>query len=148
VAAGTAQLFPVEPDGVIVTRLVQEPGRLVCLVWLASGDLEPLLERYVDIEAWAAREGAVAMRIQGRAGWLRVLPGFKQTGVILEKELGNGQGEQNRRIHPTSRRQLYPGLQKPCRRRRSRKHRSLYKGAGTRPDSTPCRRARSRARRT
>jgi hypothetical protein len=54
VAAGTAQLVPVEPDGVIVTRLVQEPGRLVCLVWLASGDLEPLLERYVDIEAWAA----------------------------------------------------------------------------------------------
>jgi hypothetical protein len=46
VGQGTAQLFPVEPDGVIVTRLVQEPGRLVCLVWLASGDLEPLLERY------------------------------------------------------------------------------------------------------
>jgi hypothetical protein len=87
VAAGTAQLFPVEPDGVIVTRLVQEPGRLVCLVWLASGDLEPLLERYVDIEAWAAREGAVAMRIQGRAGWLRVLPGFRHAGVIMEKEL-------------------------------------------------------------
>jgi NADPH-dependent ferric siderophore reductase len=87
VADGTAQLFAVNGDGVIVTRLVQEPGRLVCLVWLASGDLEPLLERYVDIEAWAAREGAVAMRIQGRAGWLRVLPGYKQTGVILEKEL-------------------------------------------------------------
>jgi hypothetical protein len=66
---------------------VQEPGRLVCLVWLASGDLQPLLERYVDIEAWAAREGAVVMRIQGRAGWLRVLPGFKHAGVILEKEL-------------------------------------------------------------
>src|SRR3954469_2976868 len=88
VADGTAQLFAVNGDGVIVTRLVQEPGRLVCLVWLASGDLEPLLERYVDIEAWAAREGAVAMRIQGRAGWLRVLPGFRKAGVILEKELG------------------------------------------------------------
>jgi hypothetical protein len=88
VAAGTAQLFAVEPDGVIVTRLVQEPGRLVCLIWLASGDLEPLLERYLDIEAWAAREGAEIMRIQGRAGWLRVLPGFKRTEVIvMEKEL-------------------------------------------------------------
>jgi hypothetical protein len=87
VAAGTAQLFPVEPDGVIVTRLVQEPGRLVCLVWLASGDLEPLLERYPDIERWAAGEGAVAMRIQGRAGWLRLLDGFKKTAVVMEKEL-------------------------------------------------------------
>jgi hypothetical protein len=87
VGEGTAQLFPVEPDGVIVTRLVQEPGRLVCLVWLASGDLEPLLERYVDIERWARAEGAEAMRIQGRAGWLRVLPGFEKVAVVMEKGL-------------------------------------------------------------
>jgi hypothetical protein len=87
VGQGTAQLFPVAPDGVIVTRLVQEPNRLVCLVWLASGDLPELLARYRDIEAWAAHEGAVAMRIQGRAGWLRILKGFKHAGVILEKEL-------------------------------------------------------------
>lgn len=89
VGQGTAQLWdvPGHPDNVIVTRLIQEPHRLVCLVWLASGELAPLLERYEDVEAWAVAVGADAMRIQGREGWARVMPGFKRTAVVLEKEL-------------------------------------------------------------
>ena len=88
VAQGTAQLFEAGPNGVIVTRLIEEPTRLVCLVWLASGDLDRLLERYADVESWARSHEVDTMRIQGRAGWLRVLDGFSQVGVILEKGLG------------------------------------------------------------
>jgi NADPH-dependent ferric siderophore reductase len=84
---GTAQLFDPGDGGVIVTRLVQEPTRLVCLVWLASGELGPLLAKYREVEAWAAAQGADAMRIQGREGWELVLPGFHRVAVVLEKEL-------------------------------------------------------------
>jgi len=88
VAQGTAQLFEAGPNGVIVTRLIEEPTRLVCLVWLASGDLDRLLDRYQDVEAWARAHEVDTLRIQGRAGWLRVLDGYQQVGVILEKGLG------------------------------------------------------------
>lgn len=87
VRVGTAQLFEAGPNGVIVTRLIEEPTRLVCLVWLASGDLGLLLDRYEDVEAWAKSQGVDCMRIQGREGWQRMLPGFQRTGVILEKGL-------------------------------------------------------------
>jgi hypothetical protein len=50
-------------------------------------ELEPLLERYKDIEYWARRMGAVRMRIIGRKGWLKVLAGFEQTAVVMEKPL-------------------------------------------------------------
>lgn len=45
----------------------------------------PLLE---VIEEFARENGCARVRLCGRLGWQRVLPGFKPQAVVLEKELG------------------------------------------------------------
>jgi len=42
---------------------------------------------YLEIEKWARAVKCVSIGINGRKGWLRVLPGFKQTAVVIEKDL-------------------------------------------------------------
>lgn len=39
-----------------------------------------------DLVETIAEAAHAPLRIEGRAGWARVLPGFKQVGVILERE--------------------------------------------------------------
>jgi hypothetical protein len=46
-----------------------------------------LREALEEIERWAMSINCVAMEIRGRKGWVRALPEFKQTGVLLEKDL-------------------------------------------------------------
>jgi hypothetical protein len=87
---GDAQLFALGHDNVAVTRLVQEPARLVCLIWLSSGDLDALLVIHDDIEAWARDQGCSHLKIVGRKGWLKVLDGYRETAVEMEKEIGDG----------------------------------------------------------
>ena len=40
------------------------------------------------IEAYARREGCVCTGITGRKGWLRVLDGYRQKHLIMDKDLG------------------------------------------------------------
>jgi hypothetical protein len=39
------------------------------------------------IERYARLEGCARMRLEGRNGWKRLLPTYRQAGVILEKRL-------------------------------------------------------------
>jgi len=40
-----------------------------------------------DIERWAKSQGCQRMRLFGRRGWRRVLPDYRVTRVIMDKEL-------------------------------------------------------------
>ena len=59
-----------------------------CILTACGGDdmpaWLPLLGR---IEAYARAEGCARLRIYGRKGWARVLSDYRNTHVILEKEL-------------------------------------------------------------
>lgn len=46
--------------------------------------LEPCL---ADLEAQAKAIGIVAIEIEGRRGWKRMLPGYREVRVVMEKEL-------------------------------------------------------------
>ncbi len=51
------------------------------------GGMARWLHLLTPIENWARAEGCDAMRIMGRRGWSRVLPAYRLTRVVLEKEL-------------------------------------------------------------
>ena len=61
----------------------------VCIITACGGsDMRrwlPLIDR---IEAYARAEGCRRVRIYGRKGWLRVLNGYREEHVIMDKELG------------------------------------------------------------
>lgn len=73
---------------VTVTQLTRfGSGRIWCeLVFCSGEDMEEWLPYLSQIEVWAQTHGCDGMRIVGRKGWGRVLPGYKEAAVLLRKE--------------------------------------------------------------
>lgn len=74
---------------VVVTEVRSGDHGTICTIRIGAGTAghESLRTIFGEIEGWARKLGCVAIEICGRKGWSRVLDGFKQTGVILEKDL-------------------------------------------------------------
>jgi hypothetical protein len=71
-----------------VTKLQQVGRRKLCIIVACGGDeITRWLDLLALIEDWAKSEGCDAMRIMGRRGWSRVLPAYRLTRIVLEKEL-------------------------------------------------------------
>jgi hypothetical protein len=54
---------------------------------LDCDDRREWLALIAGLESYAPAEGCAAMRIYGRRGWLRLLPDYRASRVLLEKEL-------------------------------------------------------------
>ena len=65
------------------------PRKRFCRFWSAGGALDDLLPMHDTIVSWARANGAERMDIVGRAGWLKVLPGYKRGGVWMTKDIGD-----------------------------------------------------------
>ncbi len=80
-----------EDDKIIaaaVVRLVETEWRRVCLIVALGGkDSRKWLHFEPEIERWAREQNCSAMRIMGRKGWVKVLPAYRVTRIVLEKEL-------------------------------------------------------------
>ena len=76
-------------EAAAATVLINSVIGKVCIITVCGGSgmrrWLPLLEQ---IEAYAKREGCARVRIYGRRGWLRVLDGYTQKYVIMDKKLG------------------------------------------------------------
>ena len=73
-----------EIRGVAVTGL----GGGDCEIIACAGhDVRSWIHLIKDIEQYARNEGRKYVSIIGRRGWARVLPDYKQTAVVLRKEL-------------------------------------------------------------
>ncbi|HLH96442.1 MAG TPA: hypothetical protein VKW08_15105 [Xanthobacteraceae bacterium] len=89
---GQALLWVVADPGTIwaaaVTQIAYVAGEKFCTI-VACGGRERT--RWLDLksalEAYAKAEGCAAMRIHGRRGWVRALPDYRLTRVLLEKSL-------------------------------------------------------------
>ncbi len=87
------QMWMFERDGnvvlVVITEIWNAVAGPICTIKIASGTTGPeaLRDMCDEIEKWARGNGCVGIEICGRKGWSRVLEGFRQTGVILEKDL-------------------------------------------------------------
>jgi hypothetical protein len=75
-------------EAVAVTQIILTENSKVCMVQACGGSRFArwigLLEQ---IEAYAKAEGCRCTRILGRRGWARVLKNYRETKVVLERQL-------------------------------------------------------------
>jgi hypothetical protein len=70
------------------TCLQQTDAGKICVITACAGTNMPRwLPLISRIEAYAKEEGCACVRIFGRRGWLRVLEGYREKHIILDKEL-------------------------------------------------------------
>jgi hypothetical protein len=71
-----------------VTELGQANGEKFCMIVACGGsDRGQWVHLLAGLEAYGKAEGCAAMRIYGRCGWLKLLPDYRTTRVLLEKPL-------------------------------------------------------------
>jgi len=75
-------------DAAATTRLELTDAGKVCVITACEGkEMARWLPLIHGIEDYAKAEGCRSVRIFGRKGWLRVLDGYRQTHVIIDKAL-------------------------------------------------------------
>jgi len=77
--------------GTCVTELSETINGRVCVIVAVGGkDRSRWLHFTRQLEDFARTEGCRAMRLYGRRGWKRVMRDYRETRIILEKDLANG----------------------------------------------------------
>lgn len=91
---GIAQLWVYIEDNqhlcTVVTRVVQYPNKLGCVIEYAGGEsILKVIDDIKTIEDWAKERGCTDLRILGRKGWSKVLAnkGYENRYTIIGKEL-------------------------------------------------------------
>jgi len=76
-------------EAALVTSIKKtSDGRLYCLLQACGGENLSNWDKYIQVvEEWAQSKGCEEMRIYGRRGWAKVLPGYKPTMTKLSKKL-------------------------------------------------------------
>lgn len=75
-------------EAAAATVLINSEIGKVCIITVCGGsDLKRWLPLVGQIEDYARNEGCARVRIYGRKGWLRVLDGYKQKFIIMDKEM-------------------------------------------------------------
>jgi hypothetical protein len=68
--------------------LYTTPAGKLCAITLAFGVNTGLWDEFIPmVECYARAEGCTNLRIAGRRGWKRVLKGFSEPWIVLDKEL-------------------------------------------------------------
>lgn len=76
--------------GCVITQITVDNERIAEVPLVAGEDMESWLHLLTDLEAWARREGCVAMvSTAGREGWTRTLKahGWHKVAVLMERRL-------------------------------------------------------------
>lgn len=84
------QLWYIPDTGAIITQVQTFPtGVRKCLLFLGGGTaMDESLALHAEIENWARKfRGCHEMVIYGRRGWQKVLKGYTEKTVIMEKKL-------------------------------------------------------------
>ena len=89
---GHSQLWLVYRDaevlGAIVTQKVTYPVKERLLIHLCGGkDIKEWLDLYMEtVEEWAKEKGLGGVEIVGRKGWVKLLPDYTTSRVMIIKE--------------------------------------------------------------
>lgn len=88
VKEGRMQAFQ-QNQSVVVTEVMGFPQKRVLNVVLAVGEMDDVLSLIPEMEEFGRQHGCEKMHMQGRKGWLKVLPkmGWTQPRVVLERLL-------------------------------------------------------------
>ena len=78
--------------GIVTTQLKQYPQKTIGLIHLLGGtDIYKWVHTIETLEAWATANRCESMEIQGRRGWLKLLPDYKEQRVFMTKQLAKGE---------------------------------------------------------
>lgn len=87
ILAGKAQLWTEDDAACVTTVEKYDTGLLEVYGWLAGGNLKTVQQIVARIEAWAKANGINRARIEGRRGWVKALPGYRELATVICKEL-------------------------------------------------------------
>ncbi len=75
--------------GAAVIRLLVMPNkRKICHIVCCGGvDMKEWVDCISDIEKFARKNRCAAVRISGRPGWRKILKGYKEPFIFLDKDL-------------------------------------------------------------
>ena len=71
---------------ICITQIQIHPKYKFLRIVLQAGQLASV-GHLKQIEQWGKSQGCTKVKLTGRRGWKRVLPGYKETLIKLEKEL-------------------------------------------------------------
>lgn len=75
-------------EAAAATILINSEIGKVCIITVCGGHhMRRWLPLIAEIENCARAEGCIRVRIFGRKGWLRVLEGFEEKHIIMDKDL-------------------------------------------------------------
>lgn len=90
IASGQATAFGNE-RACIVATLRRYPGGAVEVHGLcAAGELTEIVGLVAVAEQWGREYGAILATIASRRGWVKALPDYAETQVMIEKDLSDG----------------------------------------------------------
>lgn len=74
--------------GIWITRIQNTSKAKYGLIWILAGRDVPMgLELFKQCEDWLREMGCKYIEMQGRPGWKRIMPEYKQKYVVLRKPL-------------------------------------------------------------
>lgn len=72
----------------VATELVRTPRHKLCVIACCGGEAISRWLHFIGlIEAYAKAEQCDVVRVMGRRGWERMLPGYAQPWIVLDKNL-------------------------------------------------------------
>lgn len=71
----------------LITKVSEGPKGDICLIWLSAGNIEAIKENEKYVSKWARDIGCIEMRYVGRRGWTRIIPDYREAGIIARKDL-------------------------------------------------------------
>lgn len=74
-------------NAAIVTQILDTPSGSQLHFWLGGGELSEVQDLVDRKIGQAKKQGIKKASLIGRAGWAKKLPGFKEVGRILTKEI-------------------------------------------------------------
>ncbi len=90
VERGHAQMIG-NPNGMVVTEVIEYPNFPAVRVWLAAGEMDAVLALSPQVERFAREIGARRIEAIGRHGWVRVSQqyGWRPAGIGIIKDLAH-----------------------------------------------------------
>ena len=76
-----------DDTSIAVAQIITHEDEVVCLVRIATGDLNAIISGYDFVSEWSQKHGAIGMCLVGRRGWLRSLKnlGFSEIRINTNK---------------------------------------------------------------
>ncbi len=87
IARGHARLWLGDRSAAVTSTWTYPSGLRVANAWIAGGDLDELRKWEEPMVQWAKDNSCTQARLYGRRGFVRALPGFREIGSVMMRDL-------------------------------------------------------------